>query len=115
MNMCHSSKSQSCHSAVFVNLVARSSTDEFFTLCHVHLEHGRVAQAASLQRRHELLTGTEAVGALWQVLSLFGPTLQESCGSHCRRGLSRGNRTFKSPYHTISYGLMKPLHTEDAR
>ena len=28
----------------------------------------------------------QQVIALWQVLSLFGPTLQESCGSHCRKG-----------------------------
>ena len=56
LNMCHSSKaalSQSCHFAVFVNPVARSSTDEFYTLCDAHLERERMAQAASLQRRHE--------------------------------------------------------------
>ena len=56
MNMCHSSMaalSQSCHFAVFVNLVARSSNDEFFTLCDVHSEHERTTQAACLQRRHE--------------------------------------------------------------
>ena len=56
LSMCHSSKaalSQSCYFAVFVNLVARSSTDQFFTLCDAHLEHERAAQAASLQRRHE--------------------------------------------------------------
>ena len=56
MSMCHSSKaalSQPCHFAVFVNPVARSSTDQFFTLCDVHLEHERVSQAARLQRRHE--------------------------------------------------------------
>ena len=56
MNMCHSSMaalSQSCHFAVFVNPVARSSTHEFFTLCDVHSEHERTTQAACLQRRHE--------------------------------------------------------------
>ena len=56
MNMCRSSKaavSQSCHFALFVNPVARSSTDEFFTLCDVHLEHERTSQAACLQRRYE--------------------------------------------------------------
>ena len=55
MGMWHGSKaalSQSCHLALFVNPVARSSTDEFFTVC-VHLEHERVSQAACLQRRHE--------------------------------------------------------------
>ena len=39
LSMCYSSKaalSQSCHFAVFVNPVARSSTDEFFTLCDAH-------------------------------------------------------------------------------
>ena len=59
LSMCHSSKaalSQSCHFAVFVNPVARSSTDEFFTVCDAHLEHERMAQATSLQRRHEKLT-----------------------------------------------------------
>ena len=44
--------SKSCHFALFVNPVARSSTDEFFTLCGAHL-HERTAQAASLQRRDE--------------------------------------------------------------
>ena len=56
--MCHSSKaalSQSCHFALFVNPVARSSTDEFLTLCDVHLEHERSSQAARLQRKHEQL------------------------------------------------------------
>ena len=56
MNMCHSSMaalSQSCHFAVFVNLLARSSTDECFTLCDMHLEHERTTQVACLQRRHE--------------------------------------------------------------
>ena len=76
--MRHSSKaarSQSCHFAFFVNPVARSSTDEFFTLCDAHLEHERMAQAASLQRRHGLTQ--KQVSALWQVLSLSVP--------HCSR------------------------------
>ena len=55
MNMCHSKAalSQSCHFAVFVNPLARSSTDLFFTLCDVHLEQERTPQAVCLQRRHE--------------------------------------------------------------
>ena len=56
MSRCHSSKgalSQSCHFSLFVNLVARSSTDQFSTLCDVRLEHERVPQAATLQRSHE--------------------------------------------------------------
>ena len=56
MNTCHSSKaalSQSCHFAVFMNPVARSSTNEFFTLCDVHMEHERTALVTCLQRRHE--------------------------------------------------------------
>ena len=56
MIMCHSSKaalSQSCHFALIVNPVARSSTDQFLTLCGVHLEYERVSQAACLQRRQE--------------------------------------------------------------
>ena len=55
MSMWHSSKaalSQSCHCALFVNLVALSSTDEFFTVCDVHLKHERSSQAAFLQRRY---------------------------------------------------------------
>ena len=54
MNMCHTSKaalSQPCHFALFATPVARSSTDEFFTLCDVHLEHQRTSQAACLQRQ----------------------------------------------------------------
>ena len=42
MRNCHRCKaalSQSCHFALFVNPVARASTDQFFTLCDVHLEH----------------------------------------------------------------------------
>ena len=45
---CHSSKaalSQSCHIALFVNPVARASTDPSFTSCDVHVEHERVSQA----------------------------------------------------------------------
>ena len=56
MSMCHSSKaalSQSCHFSLFVNPVARSSTDQRLTLCDVHPEHERVSQAAFLQRKHE--------------------------------------------------------------
>ena len=63
MNMCHSSKaapSQSCHFAVFVNPVARSSTHKFFTSCDVQLQHERTAQAACLQRRHKQLSAVEA-------------------------------------------------------
>ena len=40
MSMCHSSKaalSQSCHFALFMNPVARSSTDQFLTGSDVHL------------------------------------------------------------------------------
>ena len=56
VNVCHSSKaalSQSCHLTLIVNPVARLSTDEFFTMCDVHLEHERTSQTACLQRRHE--------------------------------------------------------------
>ena len=56
MSMCHRSMaalSQSCHLVLCVNPVARASTDQFFTLCDVHLEHERVSQATCLQRRHE--------------------------------------------------------------
>ena len=57
MSMCHGSKaalSQTCHLALFVNPVARASTNLFLTLCDVHLEHERISQAACLQRRREL-------------------------------------------------------------
>ena len=102
MSVCHSSKaalSQSCHFALFVNPVARSSTDEF-TLCDVHPEHERTSPAACLQRRHELLPLPQEHGLV---------LLQESCGSDCRScHLSRGrhlsmnvHRTFHIiPYHT---------------
>ena len=86
MNTCHSSKatlSQSCHVALFVNLVARSSTDEFFTLCDVHLEHERTSQAACLQRRHEKLSAAEGwFCALWQVSFPF--SAHTAGGTSCR-------------------------------
>ena len=81
VSTCHSSKaalSQSCHLALFVDPVARSSTDQFFTLCDVHLDHQGVSQAPRLQRRH---------GAA---------KLQESCGSHCRRG-----QLFREVHHFV--------------
>ena len=56
MNMCHGSMaalSQTCHFALCVNPVARASTDLFFTLCDMHLEHERVSQEACMQRRYE--------------------------------------------------------------
>ena len=118
--------SQSCHIAVFVSPVVRSSTDEFSTLCDAHVEHERMAQSASLQRRREQLTDTEAsqcsvAGAFLfgptlqesdgshcrrgQPL-LFGPTLQESCGSHCRRGqLSRGHHLSMNVHRTFNESI----------
>ena len=107
LNVCHSSKaarSQSCHFGVFVSPVARSSTEEFFTLCDAHLEKRRACSAgmsSSLTQKQ--------VSARWQLHSFaaprcrratahtaggasccsLGPTLQESCGSHCRRDCCR--------------------------
>ena len=74
-----SALSQTCHFALFVNPVARASTDCFFTFCDVHLEHERDLQATCLQRRHEQLA--HAAGArwcaLWQERVFRAP--------HCRR------------------------------
>ena len=84
--MCHSSKaalSQSRQFALFVNLVARSSTDEFFTLWDVH------SSTNHRRRLHACSAGMSSCpcrrsmgGALRQELSLFRPhtrlTLQEA-------------------------------------
>ena len=56
LSPCHRSRSalsQSCQFTLFVSTFARASTDPFFTLCDVQLEHERTSQAACLQRRHE--------------------------------------------------------------
>ena len=77
-----------------MNRVARSSTDEFFTLCDVHLEDECTSQAACLQRSRELLPLPQEQGlsSVTGAFPFFGPTLHESCGSRCRRGqLSRGH------------------------
>ena len=69
MIMCCGGKaalSQSCHFCVFVNPVARVSTDHFFTFCDEHLAQERDSQAECLRRRHE---------QCW-------PMQQEHCGAH---------------------------------
>ena len=53
----------------------------------MHLEHERVSQAACLQRRHGQLLLLQEHEVSLRLGSLFpGSTLQESYGSHCRRG-----------------------------
>ena len=81
--------SQSCHFAVFVNPVARSSTDDFFTLCEVHLEHERTTQAACLQRRHEQLSAAGAVAGAFP----FRP----HTGGELRLALQEGRVVARSP------------------
>ena len=92
MSMCHGTKavlSQTCHFALFVNPVARASTDLFLTLCDVHLEHERVSQAACLQHWHEQLALPQVqVVSLRQGSCFQGTTLQESYGSRDRRAIS---------------------------
>ena len=108
MNMCHCSEnalSRSCHFAVFVNLVARSSTDVFF---NVHLEHERTAEAACLQRRHEQLSAAEASQCSVAGAFPFRPhtagelrlTLQE--GASCRE-VTTCPRTI--PYHAVDHAV----------
>ena len=81
MCMCHRSKaalSQSCHLALFVNAVARASTDRFFTFCDVHLARECDSQATCLRRRHEQFGPCRRSTVVCSVAGTHfpGPTLQ---------------------------------------
>ena len=83
MSTCHSSKaalSQSCHFALFVSPVARSSTKQFFTLCDVHLEHERASQEACLQRSTRCPCGRGRV--------FRAPHCRRAAASHSRRSFT---------------------------
>ena len=87
--------------------VPRSSTDQFLTLCDVHLEQERVSQAACLQRR-QLALPQEPVASLRHGSCFTGSTLQESYGSHCRRGpflVARGSLSSLNVHRTLIHCL----------
>ena len=114
--MCHRNKaavSQSWHFALFVNRVARASTDRFFTFCDVHLAQEHDFQATWLQRRHEQ----------------FGPrhrsTAVRSVGRreffrapHCRRAAARTGlllARLTTCLRTCTAHSMKPFHYHTIR
>ena len=105
MSTCHSSKAalSPCRVALFVNPVARVPTSRFFTLYDLHLEQERDSQATCLSS-WPMPTGARLC-ALWQ-RRVFRATLQESCGSHCRRVhfVARLTKPYHAtPYQTIPY------------
>ena len=93
-NRCHSSKaalSRSCHFALFVNPVARSSTDEFFTLCEVHLDwitNARRRQHACSAGMSSCTCRRSKVCALWQVPFPFSAPHCRRAAAHTARGPS---------------------------
>ena len=78
-----------CHFVVFVNPVAHASTDRFFTFCDEHLTQECDSAASACDSgtsgpcHRSIVVLTDSRGAFFRA-----PTLQESCGSHCRRDQS---------------------------